>query len=62
MFVKEIIPVYSENHLKPINILWGQNAEFFTVKAGGTCSYHYALKGYWASRKTLTQIILIGIE
>jgi hypothetical protein len=26
-FFKEIIPVYSENHTKPINTICGQNAE-----------------------------------
>jgi hypothetical protein len=40
---KEIISVYSENHTKPLNILYGQNAELSTLKAGGTYTYHYAL-------------------
>jgi hypothetical protein len=35
----EIIAVCSENHTKPINI-----KELLTVEAGGTYSYHWALK------------------
>jgi hypothetical protein len=42
---QEIIAVYSENHTKPINTLCGQNTELLNIKAGGTYSYHYALKG-----------------
>jgi hypothetical protein len=41
----EIIAVYTENHTKPINTPCGQNAELLIVKAGGTYSYHWALKG-----------------
>jgi hypothetical protein len=41
---REIIPVYSENHMKPINTLCGQNAELLNVKVGGTYSYHCAFK------------------
>jgi hypothetical protein len=33
---REIIAVYSENHMKFINTLCWQNAELTTVKAGGT--------------------------
>jgi hypothetical protein len=39
--VKEIIGVWSENHMKPINALWVQNAELLIAKAGGT---YWALK------------------
>jgi hypothetical protein len=42
---KEIIAVYCENHTKSVNKLCEQNAELFIVKAGGTYSYHWALKG-----------------
>jgi hypothetical protein len=35
MLLGKIIPVYSENHIKPINTLCGQNAELLTVKATG---------------------------
>jgi hypothetical protein len=35
-----MILVYTENHTKPII----QNAELLIVKAGGTYSYHWALK------------------
>jgi hypothetical protein len=43
MLFKETIPVYSDNHTKPINTLSGQNIELLTVKAGGTHGYHWAL-------------------
>jgi hypothetical protein len=36
---KEIIAVYSEKDIKPINTLCGQNAELF-VKVGVTYGYH----------------------
>jgi hypothetical protein len=42
---KEVIAVYSENHTKPINTLCGQNVELLFIKAGGTYSYHWVLKG-----------------
>jgi hypothetical protein len=35
MLFKEIIAVYSENHMEPINTLCGQIAELLIVKAGG---------------------------
>jgi hypothetical protein len=41
MLFKEIIAVHIENHTKPIN----KNADLLIVKAGGTYSYHQALKG-----------------
>jgi hypothetical protein len=40
MLFKEKIAVYSEKDIKPINTLYGQKAEFFTIKAGVTYSYH----------------------
>jgi hypothetical protein len=40
MLFKEIIAVYSENHVKPINTLCEQNSELLIVKAGGTYNYH----------------------
>jgi hypothetical protein len=43
MLFKEIIPVYTENHTKPINKLRWQNAELVIIKAGGTYSDHRAL-------------------
>jgi hypothetical protein len=43
LFRKE--SVYSDNHMKPIHTLCGQNAEFLTITAGGILSYHLALKG-----------------
>jgi hypothetical protein len=41
MLFKEIIAVYSDIHAKHIN----KNAELSIVEAGGTYSYHWALKG-----------------
>jgi hypothetical protein len=45
MLYIEIIAVCSQIHTKHINILCGQNTEFFDVKAGGTYSDHWALGG-----------------
>jgi hypothetical protein len=39
MIFKEIIAVYTENHTKPVHILYAQNAELFIVNAGGTYIY-----------------------
>jgi hypothetical protein len=39
---KEIIAVYSEKHMKPVNTLCGQNEELMIVKGGGTHSYQWA--------------------
>jgi hypothetical protein len=41
---KETIAVYSENHMKPINTLCGQNVRISDVKAGGTYRHHGAQK------------------
>jgi hypothetical protein len=38
MLFREIIAVCSENHMKPISTLCGQNEESVNVKAGGTYS------------------------
>jgi hypothetical protein len=43
MLFKEIGAADSENHTKPINTFYGQNAELLINKAGGTHSYHWAL-------------------
>jgi hypothetical protein len=40
MLFREIIPIYHKNWVKPVNILWRQNAELLTAEAGGTYSYH----------------------
>jgi hypothetical protein len=42
---KEIIAVYSENHMKPIHIFCMQNAELLIIKAGSTYISHWAFKG-----------------
>jgi hypothetical protein len=41
---RKIIVVYSKNHIEPVSIVCGRNAELLNVKAGGTYSYHCALK------------------
>jgi hypothetical protein len=45
MLFNEIIAVYSESHIKPINTLCEQSAELQNIKAGGTYSYHRVLNG-----------------
>jgi hypothetical protein len=40
MLLKDVIYVYSENSMKLINTLCGQNEELLIVKAGGTYIYH----------------------
>jgi len=42
-----IIAVCSEIRTKHINTLCGQNAEFVSVKPGGTYIYHLALEGQY---------------
>jgi hypothetical protein len=39
-----ITDIYSENHMRPINTLCGQNAELRNVNVCGTCSYPRALR------------------
>jgi hypothetical protein len=45
MLFGERVAVYCENHMENIDTLFGQNAEFRYVKAGGTYSNHKDLKG-----------------
>jgi hypothetical protein len=45
MLFGETVAVYCENHTVPTSPLRGQNAEVWDVKAGGTYSNHWALKG-----------------
>jgi hypothetical protein len=42
MLFKEMIEVYSENSMKPINTVCEQNAKLLIIKAGGPHSYHWA--------------------
>jgi hypothetical protein len=44
MLFKDIIAVYFENHMKPINTLCGQNEDFVNVQAYGKYRYYCALK------------------
>jgi hypothetical protein len=39
MLFKEIIAIYSDNHMEPINTISVENVELLVVKAGGTYSY-----------------------
>jgi hypothetical protein len=41
----EIIAIYFENHMKPLNVLCGQNADLFIAGAGAMYSYHRASRG-----------------
>jgi hypothetical protein len=43
MMFKEIIIIYYENNVKPINTFSEQNEELMIIKAGGICKYHCAL-------------------
>jgi hypothetical protein len=45
MLFGETVAVYCENHTEHTDTLCGQNAEFWCVKAGGTYSDQWALKG-----------------
>jgi hypothetical protein len=45
MLFGETVAVYYENNTEHTHTLHGQNAEFYYVKAGGTYSDHWALKG-----------------
>jgi hypothetical protein len=44
MLHREIIAVCSEIHTEHINMMRGQNVEFFNVTSGGIYSDHWALK------------------
>jgi hypothetical protein len=49
MLFSKIIAVYAENYRKPISTVCGKNAELLIVKAGGTYSYHWTLKGLFSA-------------
>lgn len=42
---REVIAVYCGNRTKHLNTVCPQNADFLDASAGGTCTYHRALKG-----------------
>jgi hypothetical protein len=44
MMFGEIIAAYCENHIKHKNTLYGQNAEFWYIKACGIYGENWALK------------------
>jgi hypothetical protein len=41
----ETVAVYRENHTEHTDTLCGENAEYWYVKARGTYTNHWALKG-----------------
>lgn len=43
MVLKEIVAVFSENRVKPINSVCRQNTNLLNVKEGDTYRYHWAL-------------------
>jgi hypothetical protein len=43
---KQIIDVYSENHMKHLNNCVGKLENTFNIKTGNTYSNNYAVKGY----------------
>jgi hypothetical protein len=45
MLFRETVAVYCENHTEHTYTLCGQNVELLCVKAGGTYTNHWALKG-----------------
>jgi hypothetical protein len=45
MLVRETVAVYCENHTEHTDTLCGQDAEIWYVKAGGTYTNQWALKG-----------------
>jgi hypothetical protein len=45
MLFWETVAVYFESHMEYTDTLCGQNTEFWYVKAGGTNSNHWVLKG-----------------
>jgi len=57
MLYREIIAVCSQIQTKHINTLCGQSVEYMNVKAGGTYSDHWAVKGYLSIIKT-SQLML----
>jgi hypothetical protein len=44
--LREIISGYSEERTKQVNTLYGKNAVFFDVEAGGEYSCQFFLKNY----------------
>jgi hypothetical protein len=61
MLSKEIIDVYSENHMKPTKTLCGQNVELLIVKVGGTYSCYLILKGYHKNPVHVPETFCINI-
>jgi hypothetical protein len=63
MLFREIIALYSENHAKPINTHYGQNAELLNVQAGGTYKLPVCFKGLNIPPNRITfQIKLVDLN
>jgi hypothetical protein len=45
MLFRKIISAFSDNHVNPINTLFGEGIELLNVNAGGTYSYHRTVRG-----------------
>lgn len=58
MLCREVIAVYSEKHMKPIQS--GKNAELLTVKAGGKYSYQWAVKSPKALKVLIPVVICLA--
>jgi hypothetical protein len=58
MLYKEINKVYSDNHMKPINILCGKNTELPSVTAGGT----YTLNGQYTNLSLSQQALWLAVQ
>jgi hypothetical protein len=50
MLFREIIPADSQNYKKVVSAMSGQNAELLIIKAEGTYSYQWILKGQYIFR------------
>jgi lipoate-protein ligase B len=48
MLCVETVAVYCEDRTEHTDTLCGQNIEVWCVDAGGTYSYHWTVKGFFA--------------
>jgi hypothetical protein len=59
MLFREIITFCCENHMKHVNTLCGQNAEFSNVQAHGIYSNHWAINAYVHAQTCALEIYLV---
>jgi hypothetical protein len=52
--------VYSENYTYTDSVLFGQKSELFTIKTGGTYSYHYDVQGSSDARAPSSDRLNLG--